>query len=977
VNEGPSPLPIRPYPGLRPYGYKDRAVFFGRADQSFALYRMVDLNGFLAVVGSSGSGKSSLVLAGLLPLLESERDQGGRQWRWEIMHPGDDPVAALADLLTGLSNDADLALRSERRGRIDYQLRRSSFGIGDSLREVDGFDNCTLLIVVDQFEEVFRLFDPSPTQTPLESARRRDEATRFVQILLEANRDPKVDLRIVITMRSDFIGDCARFHGLPEIVSKRQYLVPALTRDQREEAIVKPLQAFGAAIDTELVERLHNDCLDDMDQLPVLQHALSRMWDAAGERQKVSEGGDTSRRLTSADYDLIGKLSGALSQHADDILRALPEADVEYVFRALSATDGEGRIVRRSLALSQLAAETGIAPEPLQDILRPFRADDCSFLLPTLSEAETLTSEARVSVGHEALLRGWERVSGDPTEAGAKPGWRHAEEEDARKYRFLVFMVDSGAQTLPPDLIEKDARWWRERRRTSAWADRYGGRREEVEALILRSEEALAAQRRKDLEDVDKEKASRRRVMTASALLVAAILLGGSSLILQHRKTEQAEEVANQSLASVAQSATTYIGNVSNLYGQGDITAPGAKTLLDVARLTVSKLDHVRLSVDGRKAKLNYLFAVTDFSFTMDDQTNATKFASEAVDLARPLITLTPQDSNAHRLLAAAALRSGEAGRVWVHLPDYDPRIPKAFMLARSEAEEATRLAPDDTNAIDQLVDVYTQYGDWEQKLGQVQAAKDMYKRSLDTLLALVRKVPDSLPLQGKLASIMERVGDFDLPNDASPDGGANLADAKTYLTGAFEIRNKLVTAEPDNTTYLSNLAVSYSDLAALAWLNGDWRTALSHRHKYVVMQESLVAKDPKGVRWQSYLEKSLQVEIEDLKRSLTKPDISDAERSDTLQLVKRDYNRIIEVRSDLATLEPVDLTRRPAIAESFEVFADFLAANKMNTLAEDNYNKAIDVWTSVGAQHQDCRECAEKITSLSGRLTKMQTAQP
>src|SRR5712691_4496356 len=118
--------PARPFPGLRSYAFADHGFFFGREDQSFALYRLLDRSRFIAVVGSSGSGKSSLVRAGLLPLLAEETDGlGGRKWRWVEMRPGDAPLARLADALSLLADSGDdPAVRAAGRERIAFALRR-------------------------------------------------------------------------------------------------------------------------------------------------------------------------------------------------------------------------------------------------------------------------------------------------------------------------------------------------------------------------------------------------------------------------------------------------------------------------------------------------------------------------------------------------------------------------------------------------------------------------------------------------------------------------------------------------------------------------------------------------------------------------------------------------------------------------------------------------------------------------------------
>ena len=139
-------------------------------------------------------------------------------------------------------------------------------------------------------------------------ARARDEATQFVQILLDADRRRLKDVRVLITMRSDFIGDCAYFQGLSEAVSATQYLAPNLTRSQLEDVIRKPIEKAGATIEPELVERLLNDSGDELDQLPLMQHCLMRLWDRAGAAS--AEG---PRRVTRQTYDDIGRMAELLS----------------------------------------------------------------------------------------------------------------------------------------------------------------------------------------------------------------------------------------------------------------------------------------------------------------------------------------------------------------------------------------------------------------------------------------------------------------------------------------------------------------------------------------------------------------------------------------------------------------------------------------------------------------------------------------
>ena len=276
----------RPFPGLRPFDFPDHDFFFGRDHEVYSLYRLVDRSRFIAVVGSSGSGKSSLVRAGLLPLLKEENESpGGRRWIWKELRPGNAPIARLAGALASLSNDDDPVILAARQERIAFELRQSSSGIASTLGKVGGLGETTLVLVVDQFEELFRYSarEPSRIGDLREAARYQDDADQFVQLLLEASRVSANNVHVLLTMRSDFIGECARFHGLPEAVSASQFLVPSLTREQLEEVIRTPIERAGATIEGALVQRLLNDSGSDLDQLPVLQHCLSRLWERAGE----------------------------------------------------------------------------------------------------------------------------------------------------------------------------------------------------------------------------------------------------------------------------------------------------------------------------------------------------------------------------------------------------------------------------------------------------------------------------------------------------------------------------------------------------------------------------------------------------------------------------------------------------------------------------------------------------------------------
>jgi WD40 repeat protein/energy-coupling factor transporter ATP-binding protein EcfA2 len=510
---------MRPFPGLRPFDFDDREIFFGREDQIYSLFRLLEHSRFIAVVGSSGSGKSSLVRAGLLPVIQEEsQGAGGRTWRFATLHPGDAPLSALAGAVAQLAQEGEEDFEI-RRDRTAFALKRSSFGLTKALDEIPVLEGKSVLLVVDQFEELFR-YAATTGRGRAGDALWRDEATNFVQLLLEATRSRSSSVNVLITMRSDFIGDCAQFHGLPEAVSAAQFLVPSLTRDQREDVIRKPIEMAGASIDATLVELLLNDAGSEIDQLPVLQHCLARLWD----RAETEAGPGALPHLGLTQYRAIGTISGALSKHADEVMASLPglELAVEQVFRALSEVDKEGRATRRALLLSRLLAETGVSKDELLRVLNRFRADDCSFIVPSTSAVPVLRDDSRIDVVHEALLRRWTRISAEQAhalDARVQTGWLAAEDADGRFYRALLALLEaesvSNSVTLPLDQVEARWRWWKSRPRTEAWAERYGGRAASVESLFQNSLAALAIERVREEEAERREREQERRKIEA------------------------------------------------------------------------------------------------------------------------------------------------------------------------------------------------------------------------------------------------------------------------------------------------------------------------------------------------------------------------------------------------------------------------------------------------------------------------------
>ena len=269
-----APAVSNPYPGLRPFHADETHLFFGRDEQRIELLHRLRRSRFLVIVGTSGSGKSSLVRAGLLPGLHGGF-MAGQSGRWRIvdLRPGTDAIGNLARALDAPGALRDAPTAEDEPSFTEATLRRSGLGLVEAAREARLPKAEKLLVLVDQFEELFRALEAA--DRPQSS----DDASAFVTLLLEAAKQGDLPIYVVLTMRSDFLGECARFRDLPEAINDGQYLVPRLTPDQRAEAITGPAAVFGVTLSSTLVNRLLNDVGENPDQLPILQHALMRSWD--------------------------------------------------------------------------------------------------------------------------------------------------------------------------------------------------------------------------------------------------------------------------------------------------------------------------------------------------------------------------------------------------------------------------------------------------------------------------------------------------------------------------------------------------------------------------------------------------------------------------------------------------------------------------------------------------------------------------
>ena len=450
-----------PFPGLRPFHEAEEHLFFGRESQVDTMVDKLAASHFLAVVGTSGSGKSSLVNCGLKPALRRGlMAAAGTRWRIAKFRPGGEPVKALAHALA----EPGILFRNTDFGglsldeMIEATLTMSKLGIVDAYEQAQLAPDTNLLLIVDQFEELFRF----RTQRRRDSGSGDEDARVLVNLFLEASQSQH-PIYVVLTMRSDFLGDCAQFEGLPEAINRGEYLVPRMTREERRSAITGPVQIAGGKISPVLLTRLLNDVGDNPDQLSILQHALNRTW-ARWQYQGQEEGA-----MSLEHYQAIGTMANALDRHAEKAFNELPDGREQVVcrkiFQALTVKGSDGRGVRRPTTLAELCAIAGAVPAEAAGVIEVFRKPSRSFLMPPAQE--TLEPDTVIDISHESLMRVWNRLR----------GWVDEETESAAQYLRLVqnstlHAKGSSGLMSNPELALMLA-WQKTWQPNEAWAARY------------------------------------------------------------------------------------------------------------------------------------------------------------------------------------------------------------------------------------------------------------------------------------------------------------------------------------------------------------------------------------------------------------------------------------------------------------------------------------------------------------------------
>jgi len=503
---------VCPYPGLAAFTAGDATRFFGRERETEGFLNRLRAQPLLAVVGPSGAGKSSFVQAGVVPGLPDD-------WRVVILRPGPSPLVALA---ARMQNFADPSV-------VLAMLRDRPEGLGELLRKRSGPG--VTLIVVDQLEEVFTLCDDP------------GERDRFVEALVRAARSPDDPVRVVLTLRDDFLIAAEALPALRTRLAPALHLLTSPGPDDLQRILVEPLRHAGYELDDpklagEVVEALR----DTRSPLALLSFTGAELWDKRDRR---------FRQITRKAYASLGGVGGALAQHAEEMFaRMVPEEQrlVREVFRHAVTADGT-RAVLGSEELDQVLGGGAYATTVIDKLV-------AARLFAT---AESATGGEQVEITHEALIEAWPRLV----------TWRREDAEGARlrgQLRTAARQWEERGRS--PDLLWRGDALAEYR----LWRARFPGALSDLDTAFAEASLAETAHRSRRL-----------RVLIAAAFTVLAS--GVIALLFLNARVANQRGVLRENLR------TQYENQGRNLALEGDATL-GLAYLAKAAELGASGKAH-------------------------------------------------------------------------------------------------------------------------------------------------------------------------------------------------------------------------------------------------------------------------------------------------------------------------------------------------------------------------------------------------
>ena len=494
-------LQRNPFPGCRPFLSAEDQLFFGRDKAITELLDILLKRRFVAVVGASASGKTSLIQSGVIPALLADMK---REWVPVFIRPGRRPMESL---IRGFQR-----VFSKNISESDvHSFLKSSQSIGDFLVE-KGLGNFHYFLVVDQFEELFTW----PVALKKKKSGKNPDAVHFISHLMRLVDAAEPQIFLMLSIRADFLDYCSSFRELTEHLNKSRYLLPKMSRNDLKEAILEPFRVAGASVESGLEEYLLSDMEEVEPYLPMLQHALKQTWNHWKSR------GNTNLSVSLEDYQSTGAVRNGLGRDLENLYQSLEfyqKEICERIFKTIAFKTDRQEAYSRRTSLGNIARIAQCKVERVIELVEIFDKAGQPFL--GYQQSTPLSSESRIEPSHESLIDIWDRLR----------HWVDEEDESIRMYLKLskasaLYQQGKGV-LLEAAELQKAIDWKKLHKPSPSWGIQFNPAFERAMVFLNTSEEEyIWTEKRKII------LLRRKRILNRSIVFGTIVILGAVALVI-------------------------------------------------------------------------------------------------------------------------------------------------------------------------------------------------------------------------------------------------------------------------------------------------------------------------------------------------------------------------------------------------------------------------------------------------------------
>ncbi len=553
---------FNPYPGLRAFNFDEGELFFGREELIKKIITNLTANRFFALIGPAGSGKSSLISAGIVPVFNQKSYHKGIPSRQTIyFRPGSDPTGNLARALVNSGIYSDREKTGESLIRFTGErLKQDPDGLNQILENLSTSIEGGLVIIIDRFEELYL----SPENNSPGFAASEKEI--FIDLITKLQKQEIFTVDILIAIRSDFIAELQVSPGLTGLVNKSNHFLSPLSDEGLHEVIHKPAAIGGGQIDASLERQIIYDLQGKQNLLPSLQYLLNKLWNYG------MTGENYDNPISLKEYQAVGNIYDSLPADADSAYEGLTDAGetiCQRLFKTIAIKDSRGREISYPRTIEEIASVAGESIENTIEVIERFRQPGKTFII-TSNETE-LNAGTLIELSHESIIWLWPRLN----------RWVGEEAESIKMFKLLseksrLYQIRKTTLMVTPEL--QLALKWREDNKPSAeWARLYNSAFERTMIYLNKSEDEF---RKAETDQISKPLRKMRRAQIAAVVFALAavfsigLAISNSGLYLAS-KTPLSNTELSQSPSQInndQEASSDYDDQLSELTGRDNET---------------------------------------------------------------------------------------------------------------------------------------------------------------------------------------------------------------------------------------------------------------------------------------------------------------------------------------------------------------------------------------------------------------------